>query len=84
MSISRIIIAGTHSGVGKTSVSLAIMAGLKKAGYRVQAYKVGPDYIDPGFHSVLCVPRLSRNLDLFLLSPDYVRKTFCRHENHDT
>ena len=71
------MITAMHSGAGKTVVSCALMAALKKRGVRVQAFKCGPDYIDPMFHSrVLGVP--SRNLDLFLQGADGVRKTLSR------
>lgn len=63
--IPRLLVAGTHSSCGKTTVFCALAAGFKQRGKKVIAYKSGPDYIDPMFHErVLTTP--SRNLDLFL------------------
>lgn len=77
MTTPTIIIAGTHSGAGKTSISLAVMAGLKKSGYTVQAYKVGPDYIDPSYHTVV-TGRPSHNLDDWMMGEGQVRALFDR------
>lgn len=72
-----IIIAGTHSGVGKTTVALGIMAALKRRGLAVQPFKVGPDFIDPGHHQSVC--RLpSRNLDGWMLGRAYTVSSFLR------
>ena len=73
-----LIVAGDRSGVGKTTVTLALLAYLAAQSDRVQSFKVGPDYIDPMFHrAVTGLP--CRNLDPFLTSPNYVRACFQRH-----
>ena len=68
----RVIVAGTASGVGKTTLAVGLMAALRAAGLRVGAAKVGPDFIDPGYHA-LASGAPSRSLDLVLSGPAVVR-----------
>ena len=65
------MIAGTHSGVGKTTVATGLMAALRRAGEGPAGAKVGPDFIDPGYHSVAC-GRPPRNLDAWICGPDAI------------
>ncbi|MBI3582967.1 MAG: cobyrinate a,c-diamide synthase [Nitrospinae bacterium] len=71
------IIAGTHSGVGKTTIALGLMTALRKRSFTVQPFKAGPDYIDPSFHRLVC-GRPSYNLDTWMMGVDGVKKTFAK------
>jgi len=75
--IPRIIIAGTHSGVGKTTIVTGLLAVLKQQGLTVQSYKVGPDYIDGGYHQ-LASGRVAHNLDTWLVPTDKVVPIFAK------
>jgi len=75
--IPRIMIAGTHSGVGKTTVTLGLIAALKRRGIRVQTFKVGPDFLDPSYHAVAS-GRPAYNLDGWMSTQEYVTRLFSR------
>ncbi len=73
-----LVIAGERSGVGKTTVTLALLSSLSRKYGCVQSFKVGPDYIDPMFHQRV-TGRPCRNLDPVLTSESYVQECFARH-----
>ena len=77
MRCSRIVVAGTHSGAGKTSVTLGLVAALRRRGLRVQTFKVGPDYLDPTYLA-MAAARPCYNLDGWMTSREYVRQLFAR------
>jgi cobyrinic acid a,c-diamide synthase len=73
-----IIIAGTQSGSGKTTVTLGLMAALSKAGYKVDPFKCGPDFIDPSLHK-LVTGKNSINLDIWMSGERFTQYTFDNH-----
>ncbi len=77
MSAKAVVVAGTHSGCGKTTVALGLMAALSEQGLRVKPFKVGPDFIDPGHHAAAagCV---GENLDGWMLSRRTVADIYSR------
>lgn len=72
------VLAGTHSGVGKTTLTAGIMRGLMGRGHSVQAFKSGPDYIDPAFHCFV-TRKPSINLDAWMLSEETLQYLFAKH-----
>ena len=72
--MKRVVLSGTGSGVGKTTISTGIMRALSKK-HNIQSFKVGPDYIDPSYHKC-ATGNNSRNLDSFFMSEGQIRQSF--------
>ena len=73
-----LVVAGVSTSVGKTSVTLGLLEALRRRGLRVQAFKIGPDFIDPGFHE-LVTGRPSYNLDSWMCGRERVLACVARH-----
>ena len=82
MKIPRIVLAGATSGVGKTSITCAIIYALKKKGFSVQPFKVGPDYIDPNYLSNISNSK-TFNLDVWLMGKNHLLESFIENSNSD-
>ena len=82
MIIPRLVISGSTSGVGKTSITSAIIYGLKKRGYTIQPFKVGPDYIDPSYLSSISNNE-TKNLDVWLMGLSELVASFVRNSTSD-
>ncbi|MBE6493506.1 MAG: Ni-sirohydrochlorin a,c-diamide synthase [Methanosphaera stadtmanae] len=78
--MKRIVLTGTGSGVGKTTIATGIMKALSEE-HKIQSFKVGPDYIDPSYHN--CATGIpSRNLDSFFMSDGQIRQSFKNGMKH--
>ena len=82
LKVPRLVIAGVTSGVGKTSITSAIIYGMKKRGYSIQPFKVGPDYIDPSYLSAIS-GNDTKNLDVWLMGKNELMKSFARNSASD-
>jgi len=82
LKVPRLVIAGATSGVGKTSITSAIIYGIKKRGYSVQPFKVGPDYIDPSYLSAIS-GNDTRNLDVWLMGENELVQSFVKNSASD-
>ena len=82
LKIPRLVVAGITSGVGKTSITSAIIYGIKKRGYRIQPFKVGPDYIDPSYLSAIS-GKDAKNLDVWLMGESELLHSFVKNSTSD-
>ncbi|MFQ5441037.1 MAG: cobyrinate a,c-diamide synthase [Nitrosopumilaceae archaeon] len=82
MKIPRLVLAGTSSGVGKTSITCAIIYALQKKGFSVQPFKVGPDYIDPSYLSSIS-KKEAFNLDVWLMGKNHLLESFVTNSKSD-
>jgi cobyrinic acid a,c-diamide synthase len=73
--VARLVIAAPSSGAGKTTVATGLMAAFAGRGLAVSPHKVGPDYIDPGYHA-LATGRPGRNLDAYMCGPELIAPLF--------
>ena len=82
LKVPRLVVAGATSGVGKTSITSTIIYGIKKRGYTVQPFKVGPDYIDPSYLSAIS-GKDAKNLDVWLMGESELLHSFVKNSTSD-
>ena len=82
LKVPRLVVAGATSGVGKTSITSAIIYGIKKRGYTVQSFKIGPDYIDPSYLSVIS-GNDTKNLVVWLMGENELVQSFVKNSASD-
>src|SRR5579885_416672 len=82
MKLPRIVLAGVTSGVGKTSITCAIIHGIQSKGYSVQPFKVGPDFIDPSYLTSVS-GTTARNLDVWMMGEKGVLKNFVENSKQN-
>ena len=82
LKIPRLVVAGITSGVGKTSITSAIIYGIKKRGYSIQPFKVGPDYIDPSYLSAIS-GKDAKNLDIWFMGESEILHSFVKNSTSD-
>ncbi|MBA3978736.1 MAG: cobyrinate a,c-diamide synthase [Nitrosopumilus sp.] len=82
MKTPGIVVSGVTSGVGKTTIVMAIIHRLQRNGYKVQPFKIGPDYIDPTYHNAIAKKK-SRNLDVWLMGKNGIKESFF-NATHDS
>ena len=81
MKTKAFVVAGTHSGSGKTTVSLSLMAAYQSRNLKVQGFKIGPDYIDPSLHRII-TGKPTINLDSWMMTEKFLRWSFAQHASN--